>query len=364
MQTTGNRVTLYSQAVKWALGRDEQDAAPNLSADRMLERDPSLLEWLRKSQIIACIPQLSCPADRSVFDLMWQHQRAELVAIFSVLQRLKIESMLIKGAAMIEQHFHSRGMLLLRDCDILVDKSKLALAKTSLQLLGFTQASYKVESQEIVPFSAEDIRLIENSHYQTLPFLKRVNVDALPAEQLAQVRQFKSHTRAPNVVLGQDGSLALIVEIDLHFGIAPDVQSDGMLFNPRKVSGDGFTFPALEDHLWFLCARYYNELAMHQKRSLRDTIYIARLLAHIDAIDFGYLADVVTREEQHCALFYILSTIRHFGDISSSKLDHFLAQMSPIGKRRFHDWGWLLGRFFDEIDEPFFAKPRPAVAPG
>jgi hypothetical protein len=209
--------------------------------------------------------------------------------------------------------------------------------------LGYGQSYYDSESKSLVVANTIDITRAEEFHYELYPFrrLEPILLDELERSWLLKLGH------GP-VRIDHAGRAFIIIEVDIHHGVAVDI--DSALLWSRAVDsmiGEALTFSDC-DHLWLITARYYHEVALHGKRSLRDFAYIAALLK-TENIDWDQLLITASELEIRPALFYYLSFAEKL--LESPVLPpEALSSLDPRAGSRLRDWGWQLAVLFDEIE--------------
>jgi hypothetical protein len=159
-----------------------------------------------------------------------------------------------------------------------------------------------------------------------------------------QIRLAASWQRRPLWVVG--GQPYVVLEVDVHHGLAADIESAP--FFQRAVNSiypNALTLSS-GDHLWFTISRYYNEVALHGKRSLRDFAYSAALIH--SAPDWDRVLTAASEYSLHPSLYYYLYFLNK---ITSARVpSEVLNELFPVSKVRLRDWGWQIGKLFDGVE--------------
>lgn len=291
------------------------------------------------------------------YDRIAAIQQASTAEVVRALVAAGASPLLFKGIDLLPRHFASRTPSVMGDIDLLVERSALGRARAALFGMGLRQANFDRDSGELIDADIADIADIERSHYELHPFRRLLPLDLDP-EAVAALRA--SNAKMPLAYDG-DGRAWLIDEIDLHHGVALDVDAEPLFAKARAslIPGARALDPA--DHLWLLTSRYYHEVALHGKRSLRDFAYIIAILRD-EQPDWDRILAVAAEYEMRPSLFYYL----RFADslFERPRIDGDIWRaLDPRQGSRARDWGWLLAPLFEWID-PMPDLPRHARAIG
>ena len=280
---------------------------------------------------------------QNVYDTVWGIQNKWLNILVNRLIESSVSPIIFKGGELLNAYYRSRALGCLADLDILVDRKDLGVAKQCLYSMGFRQSTLDRGSETLVDLDILDIARIESTHYELAPFSKFEEIELEEEEfKCAQKNQ-------PYPLQIIDGKCFVIVQFDIHHRVASDIESDG--FFKRAIPsalGCGLTMsPA--DQIWFMTSRYYNEVAIHGKRSLRDFAYLAPIISRSD-ISWDIVLSAARIYELRPSLYYYLSFLDKLaGNIIPSEV---FDELLPSKGIRSRDWGWQLSKLFDEID-PF-----------
>jgi hypothetical protein len=307
-----------------------------------IECTPHELDWLyeRKLDSLYYIYSGSDSSRQALYDKIQLLQAEALVDLLRELSSAHVHAIVLKGAFFCKQYFRGRGLSFNNDVDLLVRKQLLGQAKHVLLELGYRQAYVDAKSGRLLERHPFDVAIIESEHYELAPFKRLLPLD-LPEDQFAFAQQWNNH---PLWVL--DGQAYVELDFDIHHGLAYDVEG-AELFERAILSPfpNGFTLtPA--DHLWYTTSKYYNEVALHGKFSLREFAYLAGLLG-AGQVDWGTLIDAVDTYGIAFTLYYYFTFLTWLrpGAIPSDVIAH-LKDSYP----RKRDFGWQLHQF---ADSPF-----------
>ena len=310
--------------------------------------DERVVQWLSSRKIDSLLFLAVSPdrIDQAIYDKVWREQRRELGRVLAALGAADVTTAVFKGAEFIERNFAGHSLNLIADLDLLFRREDLQKVKATLYSLGYHQSFYNRETGALVDRDVSDIGSMESTHYELAPFHRLVPL-SLTERELAIV---KSWDRSP--VWIHEGSCHLDLEIDAHHAVALDIET-APLFERLVPS----VFPQAmtlcnEDHLWFTLTRLYNEVALHDKTSLRDFAYIGPLLSQ--SIDWKAVINAAHQYQIHCPLFYYLNFLHY---LSKGKVPReVLVELNPCNHPRPRDWGWQLEKLLNTITvTPFLA---------
>ncbi len=294
---------------------------------------------------------------QEAYDVIWRHKIGAVRGAIKALVCAGVRVLTFKGGELVSRHFPGRGLGLTADVDVLVQRDDIELAKSVLYKLDFWHAVYDTERRVLRARDVADVARIELHHYELAPFVRSVELQfgAVPFE-------FMEH-HDPHALCLDAGRRATVVEIDLHHGVAPDVRPE-MFFSRAvpSILGVGETFSAA-DHVWFNLTRYYNEVALHDMRSLRPLAYTLPEIA-FGEIDWSVVERVAHELSLGPTLYYFLAFCARLAP--GRVPDSTLAAVQRSTTSRVRDWGWQLGKLFDfEEKFPLYAfgeqlSPLPA----
>jgi Uncharacterised nucleotidyltransferase len=271
-----------------------------------------------------------------------------------VLGRLEtngVTALVFKGAEYLARHFGTGSVGALQDVDIIVRPGDQAAASEVLRELGFRQATVDYRAGALVDHSPEVIAAFERDHYELAAFVRLHEVRCDPDELDAM----PSSPQPPIWRVGDTCMMAVMV--DVHRGVAKNI--DGARFFEhavRSALGTGRTFCAA-DHLWFTTSRYYTEVAMHGKKSLRDFVYLVALLRTED-VDWDLVLHANEELRLGPSLYYYLRFLAALTGVEVPSA--VLKATSPATGRYRRDWGWQLSRLFGQIDPFPLRLPDPS----
>ncbi|HTU45724.1 MAG TPA: nucleotidyltransferase family protein [Bryobacteraceae bacterium] len=302
--------------------------------------------WLAHRQIDALLEENPL---RSLYNRIWDRQRAALVETMTALERRGIEALTFKGAEIHLRYFdYALGGM--GDVDILVRRSQIEAARAELHGLGYRHGRLNREGHpdwmaEIHWFSPQEIAAHEADHYE-LAQLMRVERFHVSVREAALLRL--QRVRLP-VLRESDGGWLLGVCVDLHHGVAANLPSEPFFAAADPGTCGAALSMTATDLVWSTTSRYYIEVAAEAKRSLRDLAYVIAALG--DAIDWTRVERLAVDYELGASLYYPLAFLRRaFG---AAVPDAVLEASSPLKTPRGRDWGWQLGVLFD------FMEPWP-----
>lgn len=311
-----------------------------------------------KEKKIDSLLYLSCglkAPDQLLYDRIWSVQREALLSIAGCMVDENVEFYIFKGSECSERWYQSRALGIFNDVDILAPLHEMGRVKAILYQNGFRQAQFDAAQSRLVDRDVTAVGAVEAQHYELAPFIKLIPLGK-DADYVCDTNQIAY----PMVCI--DGLCMVAVEVDVHHGVATDIEIDDVTLDARPSAFNvGLTFSD-SNQLWILTSRYYTEVALFDKRSLRDFCYVLPIIAAGD-VDWDLILRVAAKYELHASLFYYLSFMSHLaGDLVPPQV---LAQLSPLKGARLRDAGWQLGKLFDLIEAfPFDLNSSECVAAG
>jgi len=286
------------------------------------------------------------PAQR-IYERVWQEQRRLLAEFHAAMQAEGIACLALKGMPLV-QRWHGRALGCMSDVDLLVRRDDVLRTIPVLHALGLRPRIHDAESGRMKYRDVAEKAAVEAQHYELVGYNRCVALELSPAE-LDVLPQLLRHSL--RIV---DGQPSAIVELDIHHGLASDLDS-AEFFERAVTSADGIGTLCDADHLWFGLSRLYAEVALHGKDSLRDFAYLGPLVTRGD-VDWSVVLDAAQRLELRPALFYFLKFLDFLagrGAVPGPVFD----ELDPRKGVRFRDWGWQLGRLLGQVDpDPFESR--------
>ncbi|MDX3537879.1 nucleotidyltransferase family protein [Streptomyces sp. MB09-01] len=321
--------------LRWCVDRTQ---APGPDPTESLAND-SVRSFLRSRNIdsIAILASEDIDARQAAYDAVWQCQLEALHQALQALVSAGVRTLTFKGGELLSRHFPGHSIGLVGDADVLVPREKIETVKSILYSLGFRHSFFDTAHGVMKDRDLRDVADIELRHYELAPFVKTVELTDPGVVQVA-----KTYNADPLRFVS--GRALVVIEIDVHHNVALDADPS-MLFDRAVPSslGVGETLsPA--DHVWLNLSRYYNEVAIHDGRSLRPFAYTIPEVA-AGNVDWG----VVEQVAHDLALGPTLSYFLRFCDqlapgcIPASTLQ----SVHESADNRVRDWGWQLAKLFD-----------------
>lgn len=278
---------------------------------------------------------------QQIYEKIWALQRIELLAVIEEARRANIRLLTFKGAELCEALFSSQPIGIYADVDLLVARKSISGARRLFYNLGFRQNLFDDKKGRLVEQDCQSIAEAESMHYELCGFNVLRPLDLT----LEEIRVAKRVAAYPLRRIGS--KYYVLCEFDIHHGITTDISTDGFFHHAVASGFDGAETLDPTDHLWVILMRFYQEVALYGKSSLRDLAYAARLLGkcHIDWLRF-----VHTALEYGVAVsnFYLLSFLRQFCDAPVPS--GVLRKLTPSRVDRAADYGWQLGKLFGLVE--------------
>ena len=314
----------------------------------------SEIDWLRRKQVDSaahlCLASFADSPEQKVYDAVWSAQRAALISLLLELDTRGISPIVMKGADATERYFGSRGFGLFNDVDLLVERPQLQELRRTLFGQGFRNAYFDSKSFALQDRDVRDIAAIEAEHYELAPFCKLVPLKLNSAEL-----EFATSLKRHPVWVNPHGRPFVVVEFDVHFQIATDVDS-AAFFQRSRIGIGGARSLSATDAVWFIAARYYTEVSLHGKTTLRELFYLGAALRR-ESIDWDQVLNRALELENAPALFYPLSLLGQW--LPGSVPQELLVSLDPTAHSRDRDFGWQLGKLFDFVEDCPQPQPQP-----
>jgi hypothetical protein len=214
-------------------------------------------------------------------------------------------------------------------------------------LQGLRQAVFNPTLGYLVDRDIPEVGRLEASQYELSPLAYLMEIE-LEDEEVTFIREYNRH---PLWVVND--RCYLVVEIDIHYQLTADVQSGDFLDRAIPSSLEHCLTMSKEDHLWYLTSRYYDEVVIHGKRSLREFAYLAALLDE-QSLDWNIIVGCARKYDLEASLYYFLSFMARLSDRLVPP--EVLSELLPSKGSRQRDWGWQLSKLFGGV-EPFYLQP-------
>ena len=317
----------------------------------LMANHPLIIEKLREKKLDSLLyANLSSPPPwQCLYNKVWKLQEKNLKKILIKFREGNIKTIIFKGAECLLRDRSLSPIGLMSDSDILVEKHKIVDAMAILYSEGYTPSIFNGKSWIHERRPLANIAAIESAHYQLPPFSRCFPIYLSPKEKDCAAQ----YSKDPVWHSAEHGS-RFVMELDVHHSLASDIDISSFIERSRK--GDLAYFLDDADHLWFLCCRFYNEVALHNKRTMRDLVYIISALRSIKhALQWNRIYALCKEYDSFPSLYYILSFCRHLNE--NLVPIRCLEELRPdTHGSRARDFGWLLGVLFDDIEPPPFLR--------
>lgn len=329
-------VKLLAWSARGANSTAAADIEPNSLVDTDIDR---LVESKIDSLLNFALSEI--PARQRLYEKVWATQRDVLREAVSALDSASVSSLIYKGAEFFARCYVSRPLSIVNDIDLLVGEPQVSAVKKAMSTYGFQQARFEPISGSLVDVDAAELASIEDRHYELVPF-RTTRTLHLDNEELEIARQWNKH---PLWVVND--TAIVVAELDVHHSVAADLPGDEFFARAMPSSlGFGQTM-SVADLVWLTTSKYYTEVALHGKTSLRDFAYIAPLLGRPE-LDWDVVLAATNEYELRPSLYYFLS----FLDMLAGNVipPEVLVQLNPTNGMRYRDWGWQLAKLLGGVD--------------
>jgi Uncharacterised nucleotidyltransferase len=283
---------------------------------------------------ITCEPE--APA-QTLYQKVWDIQRQAAEEATCALAGGGVSPLLFKGADFLIRYFNCNALSLLADIDILVERSHIGKTKQILYCLGYRQSYLDRALGGLTDFDVADTAEIESQHYELAAFCRLV---PLPLND----EEFDIAKKSPRYpIFVQESQCSVVVQLDIHHRVALDIESAQFFERSRPGATKVGLGMSPSDNLWFTTARFYNEVALHGKTTLRDFAYLLGLLRR-ETIDWDVVVSASVANELNPALYYYL---KFLSNLSINPVpESILVRLSPDRGLRNRDWGSQLEKQF------------------
>lgn len=281
------------------------------------------------------------------YDAVWHEQTMALGEVVSACLQAGLTPILFKGAELVPRRYGRHGLGLAGDVDLLLPRTEMEEAKAVLHGLGYRQAVRDPQAQRLVARDVAALAAAEADHYELAAFVKLVDLDGRWAAEAA-VDPSGDGPVYPTATGAQ-----LLVQIDVHHGVAGDVDSAPLIRRavPSRAHPGALTL-CDADHLWLNLSRNYIETAIFDRTSLRPLAYTLPVLVD-GAVDWSVVAGVAEELSLGHTLHYHLDFA---GRLCPGRVPEWvLDRVAGSARGRLRDFGWQLAKPFG-FDEPFPAR--------
>ena len=224
------------------------------------------------------------------------------------------------------------------DVDLLIPRTGIETAEAVLYGLGFRHRYFDESSGTLRDRDIRNVAEIELHHYELAPFTKLIELQ--PDPPLAELA--KRHNDNPLFMAG--ARPIVVVEISLHHNVAADLEPE--MFFDRAVPSvhSGAETLSAAEHVWLNLSRYYNEVTLYAKRSLRPLAYTIPEISS-PALDWDVVEQTSVELSLGPTLYYYLALFNELVPqcIPATTLEAIRVS-TESGVR---NWGWQLSKVFD-----------------
>ncbi|UQE03632.1 nucleotidyltransferase family protein [Bradyrhizobium japonicum] len=281
-------------------------------------------------------------AEQRLYDKLWNIQLNVLREVITRCTERGITPYVFKGVEFLLSCFESRSLGMLFDVDLLVARDDIEEVKAISHAVGLRQTIFSREKQVLVGRDVADIARLESNHYELAPFSQMFRLD-LADDELEIARQWDQHP----IYVTEGNEAIAVVEVDIHHRVALDIESEPLFARATASAMQPALTLSSGDLIWFTVSRFYTEVALNGKRSLRDFAYIAEFIRSKE-VDWDVVLGAAVEYDLAPSLFYFLSFVARFDGVHVPA--DLLEKLTPIGKRRQRDWGWQLGCLFEFVE--------------
>jgi putative nucleotidyltransferase-like protein len=339
-------VSAALELLSWSVHRPSLDEP---STRKLKASTETFIATLKEKQLDSLFYMSCSPgaAAQSLYDKVWAVQKEILLQLGRSFSDEGIGFYLFKGSESVERWYGSRALGFFNDVDLLVGRADLGSIKAILYGNGFRQARFDQAESRLVDLDVLEIALLEGEHYELAPFRRLVPIHLDDAD----LRELSSAPPSPLVFVGDEAMV--MVELDIHHSVATDIDAKDVM-DDAQTSALGLGLSLSDtNQLWLLTSRYYTEVALHGKTSLRDFCYLLPIIGS-GTIDWNVVLRAANKYQLRASLFYFLSFMSSLA--GGAVPADVLSELSPLKGTRMRDWGWQLGKLFSFVEDFPFAK--------
>lgn len=272
-----------------------------------------------------------------------------------VSRRTKIA--MLKGADFLHTIYPSDMSRQMCDIDLLVRPPDVPLVQEVLIASGFVESNqYDLANLWVEPASSLDGRLHTHVGYHQLPpNLQLVRLEDLDpyANIIQDLLDLKQIEPIFSVV---DGQVYLLLKVDVHLNVAPDISLSTTWHSPRSIEvtvfGDGTHVEMLGEStlVWYLATKFYHEFMVGGGACIRQFIDIAAAVKkYHQLIDWEYVLNVVRHYNFEPAIYYAAVHVNEM--LGKLVPKEFIEAVNPSISHcgRLHDWGDFVPRLLGEV---------------
>lgn len=288
---------------------------------------------------LSCFPE---SVAQNIYNKIWINQRQLLIEFINSCRKRGIIPLVLKGAEVVEHYYCSKPISFMDDVDVLVRRQDIVSAMEILYILGLKPGVFDRQRNEFVNADIKDIAKVELNHYELPSFSLPVQLD-LTEEEMNYLS--KLDPQIP-IYLCENKSI-LVVTLDVHYGVATNIDSEQ--FFERSISScfNGAVTMSIPDYIWFTTSRFYTEVAMHGKRSLRDFAYLLAVISN-SKVNWDSMLEMVKKYDLGSSLYYYFYFMNAV--INNLVPPKIINELHPQKGGRFYDWGWQLSKLFNIVD--------------
>lgn len=308
---------------------------------------PEVLNELARRRIdgLAYLATNKDTPQQRAYERVWRVQEQALRTLVLELNSAGVAPIVIKAGDCFPRWYDNRPISHVNDVDVVVRRSQVQMIKRTLFLQGYLQLDFDPQTRRV--FEA-DFRKVawaewrgwEMHHFSLVHSFSTTEEDAFTLEWEGPVYR------------AADGSGLLRVSVDVHFAPPeghPNVTFDNEHVWSRAVSIPGRPGLVLSDAdaLWYTLSKFYGEVALENKRSLRDFCYAIPLLTR-GQIDWDVFLACCRSHHLYGETYYFLRFLDVLlgGVVPDQVLASLSSRNAPRDRGDPRDWGWQLGRLF------------------
>lgn len=271
-----------------------------------------------------------------------------------VVERLRgtdVKLMLLKGGDLDLTLYPREVPRSMADLDLLVRPPDFEALKGALVAAGFRHGLFDRESLTIRPIGDFERQQAQAEGMELMELSKIVKIPELSPYQEVIAKALGGSVYHRLAVLGPD--VYSLIEFDVHLNLSTGFDVQDVWWEPRTISlpdGGEILGQSQSDLLWFLAARLYHEILLHNRASMRYFVDVVALLERFaDRIDWERVVFMGHKYKLDPSLFY---TLWHAREILGSLVPDFVVESFDLlrgSADRSHDWGDFVSKMLGEV---------------
>jgi hypothetical protein len=237
------------------------------------------------------------------------------------------------------------------DLDLLVKPMDIEAVETALGAAGFQQGVFNREELRISPADEAEKAEAKAGGLELIAFLKIVHLPKLSEFRHEIARYLGASPHHGVVVLDRD--VYSVIGFDVHINLSTGFDLADSWWNLRTLplpGGSTILAQSYSDLLWFLAARLYHEVVLHDRHAMRYFADVCAVLTRFgEQIDWRRVVDMGRKYKLHPSLYFVLW---HANEILGAVVPDWVLKAFDLRNHdadRSHDWGDFALKMLGEL---------------